>query len=98
MVEKIPLAEPRQALIEKISSLSEGLSGREIRTCMRLALPKALLAAEQNGSAPKLGSEQLLAAIEEVQSTHRHVATSTSSGRMHTEQDAARAKALLGIQ
>jgi len=98
LIEQIPLAEPRQPLIDSVSSLSEGLSGREIRTCMRLALPKAFLAAEQSGNAPRLGAEQLHAAIEEVQTAHRHIATSNSSSRKHSEQDAAQAKVLLGIQ
>ncbi|MDE3735937.1 ATP-binding protein [Pseudomonas resinovorans] len=98
LVEQIPLGDTRESLLESASKLSENLSGREIRTCMRLALPKAFLAAEQIGCAPQLNAEHLHAAIEEVLNAHRHVATPNSSSRVHSEQDAARAKALLGIQ
>ncbi len=98
LVEQIPLGDQRESLIESAGQLSDGLSGREIRTCMRLALPKALLAAEQIGCAPQLNVEHLHAAIEEVLAAHRHVANANSSSRAHSEQDAARAKALLGIQ
>jgi len=95
LVDGIPLTEQRDALIDHISAHSEGLSGREIRTCMRLALPKAFLAAERDGGEPKLSGEHLLAAISEVLASHQQIATSNSSNRA---QDAARAKALLGIQ
>ncbi|WP_312963230.1 ATP-binding protein [Stutzerimonas nitrititolerans] len=98
MVAAIPLQEPRETLVISASEHSDGLSGREIRTCMRLALPKALLAAERDGYEPKLGSEHLLAAITEVRASHQQVATSNSSNRAQSAQDAARAKALLGIQ
>ncbi len=98
LVEQIPLGDSRESLLDSASSLSENLSGREIRTCMRLALPKAFLAAEQMGCTPQLNAEHLHAAIEEVLTAHRHVATPNSPSRTHSEQDAARAKALLGIQ
>lgn len=98
LVDGIPLEGARETLISSASTHSEGLSGREIRTCMRLALPKAFLAAERDGFEPKLNAEHLLAAIDEVLATHSQVATSNSSSRTHSTQDAARAKALLGIQ
>jgi SpoVK/Ycf46/Vps4 family AAA+-type ATPase len=98
LVEQIPLAEPREVLIESASKRSDGLSGREIRTCMRLALPKSFLAAEQQGQPPRLHTEHVLAAIDEVLASHRQVATPSSSNRTHSEQDVARAKSLLGLQ
>jgi len=98
LVKQIPLNEPREALIESASQRSDGLSGREIRTCMRLALPKAFLAAEQHGHAPHLNTEHVHAAIDEVLASHRQVATSLSSNRTQSEQDVARAKSLLGLQ
>jgi len=98
LVDGIPLGDSREALLDSASARSEGLSGREIRTCMRLALPKAFLAAERDDSSPRLNVEHLHVAIDEVLATHEHVATPHSPGRAHSAQDAVRAKALLGIQ
>jgi AAA+ superfamily predicted ATPase len=97
LVEQIPLAAPRQAIIESASQRSDGLSGREIRTCMRLALPKSFLAAERHGLVPSLDLEHVHAAIDEVLASHQQVSTPPSS-RSHSEQDVARAKNLLGLQ
>lgn len=47
LVDAIPVAETREGLIEQATSLSEGLSGRDIRNAMRLALPKAVLDSRQ---------------------------------------------------
>lgn len=97
LVPQIPLAGPREALLDSASLRSDGLSGREIRTCMRLALPKAFLAAEKNGVPPCLHAEHLHAAIDEVLASHHQVATPPST-RINSEQDVARAKSLLGLQ
>jgi AAA+ superfamily predicted ATPase len=97
LVEQIPLAAPRQAMIESASQRSDGLSGREIRTCMRLALPKSFLAAERHGLVPSLDLEHVHAAIDEVLASHQQVSTPPSS-RSHSAQDVARAKNLLGLQ
>jgi len=97
LVGGIPLEGARETMIGSASTHSDGLSGREIRTCMRLALPKAFLAAERDGCEPRLSAEHLLAAIDDVLASHQQVATSTTSNRAHSAQDTARAKALLGI-
>jgi len=47
LVDQIPLLESKDEFIQTVSDSSDGFSGREIRTCMRLVLPKALLEAEQ---------------------------------------------------
>jgi AAA+ superfamily predicted ATPase len=44
LVPGIPLAEEREGVLDVLAAVSQGLSGREIRTCLRLALPKPLLA------------------------------------------------------
>ncbi|TRO25845.1 ATP-binding protein [Ectopseudomonas mendocina] len=98
LVAGIPLQDDRETLLDSVSTSSEGLSGREIRTCMRLALPKAFLTAERDGGEPLLHTEHLLAAINEVLASHTQVATSTPPNKAHSAQDTARAKALLGIQ
>lgn len=44
LVPGVPLAEPREVLIERGAAASEGLSGREIRTVLRTAFPRAIVA------------------------------------------------------
>lgn len=65
---KIPLAEDRTTLIERCSESSVGLAGRDIRTCLRLALPKALLAAGGDPGKAQLAWEHLSEAIAQVRS------------------------------
>lgn len=64
----IPLAEERTSIVERCAQNSAGLSGRDIRTCMRLALPKALLAAGSDPANAQLAWDHLSAAIEQVRS------------------------------
>ncbi|RRO03038.1 ATP-binding protein [Pectobacterium aquaticum] len=94
LVAEIPLSQARETLLEAVSDLSEGLAGREIRTCMRLALPKVLLEAEQEEITPQLGISHLRSAIEQVFASHQAIAT--HSGR--TASEVSTAKKLLGIQ
>ena len=79
LVEKIPLAQDRDELIELCAAQSENFSGREIRTCMRLALPKTLKEAMDNGTEPKLHFSHLEAAIMNVQKSQKEVGISTDS-------------------
>lgn len=94
LVAEIPLSQARETLLEAVSDLSDGLAGREIRTCMRLALPKVLLDAEQQGIAPQLNITHLRSAIEQVLSSHQAIATHSG----HTSSEVSTAKKLLGIQ
>ncbi len=95
-VSGIPLKEARDQLIEDCSELSDGLSGREIRTCMRLALPKAFLAAEKTDMPAILSLENLKSAIDQIRTAHTEIATTESIGRSQL-RDAVTAKKLLGI-
>lgn len=90
MVAGIPLEGSREALVDAVAALSEGFSGREIRTCMRLALPKALL--EQNE--PRLALRHLEAAIVQVRTTLADLATESRSSA-NISLDAARK--MLGV-
>lgn len=74
---KIPLAEDRATLIERCAEGSAGLAGRDIRTCLRLALPKALLAAGGDPQKAQLAWEHLSEAIAQV----RSVASTTDGAR-----------------
>lgn len=93
LVADIPLADARDTLLDAASGLSEGLAGREIRTCMRLALPKALLEAERDGVSPRLATRHLQAAIEQVLASRQAVAS--RAGRL--PDDVNTAKKLLGV-
>ena len=90
----IPLDEPRNDMLEKLAEISAGLSGREIRTCMRLAMPKALPEAEQKNIPPALGITHLHSAIDQVLATHKSI----GSQRSHNPEDVVTAKNLLGLK
>ncbi|EKN3392662.1 ATP-binding protein [Yersinia enterocolitica] len=94
LVAEIPLAQERETLLLAASEFSEGLAGREIRTCMRLALPKVLLAAERSGESAQLNISHLRSAVEQVFASHQAIAS--HSGRTASEVNTA--KKLLGIQ
>lgn len=95
LVAEIPLGCERDKLIEQAAQHSEGLSGREIRTCMRLVLPKVLLEAEQNHTEACLNSEQLLEVIERVKTAHKKVANSDVK---IDKSEIQAAKSLMGIK
>ncbi len=95
LVEQIPLLEERSEFINWAAELSEGFSGREIRTCMRLVLPKALLEAEQAQEEPKLKLEQLKEVIHRVNHAKSEVA---SKNKAISDDEVSSAKSLLGIK
>ena len=98
LVEKIPLADDRDTLVNQCAELSDGFSGREIRTCMRLALPKALIQSGISIEEAKLSIEHLISAIDNVRKSQREVGSSkdTSGKRTFAAQEALIAKKLLG--
>lgn len=70
MVPGIPLAEDRDALIERAAESSEGLSGRELRTVMRTALPRALVS---NPEQPQVTWADFEGAIADIRNANRNV-------------------------
>ncbi|WP_298146970.1 ATP-binding protein [uncultured Acinetobacter sp.] len=94
LVHQIPLAESREKFIDSAAELSDGFSGREIRTCMRLILPKALLEAEKNHEEPKVKLEQLQEVIDRIKQAKVEVANSES--KLSTKEIST-AKTLLGV-
>jgi SpoVK/Ycf46/Vps4 family AAA+-type ATPase len=94
MVESIPLGASRAQLLSHCAEMTEGLSGRELRTCMRLALPKALLEAEASGNAAALVRVHLDEAIAEVRRAMEEVSTTP---RAREDSGAATARRLLGV-
>lgn len=94
MVTSIPLTGPRESLITHCAEVTEGLSGRELRTCMRLALPKALLAAEEDGIHAALARCHLDEAIAEVQ---RAIEEVSSAPGVRPANDTSAVRRLLGV-
>lgn len=99
IVAKIPLAEDRVVLIEQCANQSEGLSGREIRTCMRLALPKVLMEAESNQQEPKLTFAHLSSAMDSVRKAQKEVGSNVDH-RVNRERaaNAKMASDMMGIK
>ena len=94
LVKEIPLAGEREELIDWCAELSEGLSGREVRTCMRIALPKPLMQAG-SGEA-RLALEHLKESIHQVKQAHAEVGSSVIEMRS-SAKDASIAKRMFGI-
>ena len=94
LVVEIPLDCEREEFISWVAELSEGFSGREIRTCMRLALPKALLEAEEKQEEAKLKLEQLKEVIHRVNHAKSEVGTKVSASNSNEIRTA---KSLLGV-
>lgn len=97
LVPQIPLAGEREKIINLVAELTEGFSGREIRTCMRLVLPKALLEAEKAGIEPKVTLDQLKAVIEQIKLAKKAVASSRRRPRTESVEEVDTARSLLGI-
>lgn len=70
LVPGVPLAEDRDALIDRCAVASEGLSGREIRTVLRTAFPRAIL---ECPTAPRVQWSHFETAIAEVHAANRNV-------------------------
>lgn len=79
LVPKIPVAERREVLAKRAAEHTEGMVGRDMRTCLRLALPKALLEAERTCCEAILRWDHLLEAIAQVKRAHREVGQEVNS-------------------
>lgn len=88
LVEAIPLADARDVFLEQATSLSEGLSGRDIRNTMRLALPKAVLESEQ-----KLTLKHLESALSQIRDAYGAISSMVTTVPPHIDT----AKKMLGL-
>lgn len=70
LVPGVPLAEERDLLIARCAEASDGLSGREIRTVLRTAFPRAIVEAPD---APRVHWKHLDTAIADIRAAHRNV-------------------------
>lgn len=76
LVPGVPLDEEREEIVARCAAASDGLSGREIRTVLRTAFPRALVECH---SEPKVKWQHLETAIEDVRSANSNVGTSRKS-------------------
>lgn len=81
----IPMDANRGELIEAVTEMSEGLSGRDIRTCMRLGLPKLVIARSLR---PDAGLEvgHLAEAIEQVRQAKREIGQEFAERKMERSE------------
>lgn len=77
LVPGVPLQEERPLILERAAAASDGLSGREIRTVLRTAFPRALV---ENVQAPKVLWIHLESAIGDVRTANQNV------GKRHPER------------
>ena len=70
LVAGVPLDEERNLIIERCAAASDGLSGREIRTVLRTAFPRAFI---ENMQEPKVLWSHLEGAITDVRTANRNV-------------------------
>lgn len=93
LVSGIPTEEARQNLIEKSAELSVGLSGREIRTVLRTALPKALANGVEGAT---LKWEHLSSAIEAINKSKKDVGASVPASS--SSSNITLSQKLLGVE
>jgi SpoVK/Ycf46/Vps4 family AAA+-type ATPase len=91
LVAKVPLSENREILIEKCAVAMEGLSGREIRTVLRTAFPRAIM---ENQTKPQVEWRHLESATEEVKNALRNVGRKNDHANKHQNEEA---RQMLGL-
>ena len=74
LVPGVPLQEERPLILERAAAASDGLSGREIRTVLRTAFPRALV---ENAQEPKVLWAHLESAIGDVRTANQNVGKKT---------------------
>lgn len=100
ITDKIPLTDTKINLAQQCAEYSEGFSGREIRTCMRLALPKVLIEAEKLAQEPKLNFGHLQAAMDSVRKSQKEVGSNVDSkiNRQRAATNSKTAMSLMGVK
>lgn len=81
LVPGIPLAEDRETIIARCAAESENLSGREIRTVLRTAFPRALVASP---TSPLVTWEHIQSAIQDVRISNRNVGSQRKEMTSHS--------------
>lgn len=78
LVSEIPLEGEKNSFVSVCAERSDGLSGREIRNVLRLALPKALMRASENAS-DSLCLDDVASAIDQIKESYINIKDSTIS-------------------
>jgi len=95
-IPSLPLPEDRQELIRNCAELSDGFSGRDILTCMRLALPKMLRTATQDGTVPQLKLIYLEESLAQINRAKEEVGKQAANDK--TRSNGSLVSRLLGIK
>lgn len=95
LVGGIPLALSRGELIDQASDASSGFSGREIRTALRTALPRAAM---DKPDEPKLTWEHLESAIADIKYARANVGGGSTPPSASSARSTKAALSLLGIK
>lgn len=93
LVPGVPLGEPRADIIERCTAASEGLSGREIRTVLRTAFPRAIVS---DPAAPTVRWPHIVTAIDDIRAAHRNVGKHRPAPSL-SEASADAGRQLLGL-
>lgn len=96
ITDKIPLADSKANLVNQCAEYSDGFSGREIRTCMRLALPKVLVEAEKLGIEPKLQFSHLVSAMDSIKKAQKEVGSNVDRA-VNRQKAVANAKTAMSL-
>jgi SpoVK/Ycf46/Vps4 family AAA+-type ATPase len=80
LVPGVPLAENRDSLIDRCAAESEGLSGREIRTVLRMAFPRALA---ESPDQPMVRWEHIFTAINDVRTANNNIGSRRQEQTTH---------------
>lgn len=96
-VPKIPLAIDRQTLITEVASITEGFSGRDMRTCMRLSLPKVVLSKQNGDVNAGLNIEHLAESVEQIKKAKKEIGKE-GIGKTISDSEMNLSRSLLGIK
>jgi AAA+ superfamily predicted ATPase len=94
LVAGVPLEEERAIIIERAAAASDGLSGREIRTVLRTAFPRALV---ENPQEPRVFWTHLESAIADVRTANRNVGKHHDRANASSNASAEAGRRLLGV-
>jgi ATP-dependent 26S proteasome regulatory subunit len=95
LVAGVPLNENREIIIERAAAVSEGLSGREIRTVLRTAFPRALV---EDAVSPKVRWEHLESAIGDVIKANKNIGKGQKDHSRSSVVEIEAAQKFLGVE
>ncbi|MDD2721861.1 MAG: AAA family ATPase [Gallionella sp.] len=91
---RIPLAEDRTLIIERGAAASDGLSGRELRTVMRTAFPRAFI---ENPEIPCVRWGHFESAIADVRAANQNVGSRRHEKALSSAAEIEAGRRILGV-